>query len=714
MSNLFKFQLYIWTLLTLIIQVVGHDSKLTLVSGLIYLLAFTVRPWIWHKFFLRSEAVEAKHNDASDFIFLGTRLPHDHEHEETQSFLRYWIEGYGFLRFIVSAIVLNGIYFYLISQIHLKIVGFSLILLLGAPTLILCIIYYEHFLLIPLVCSFVFILNFNRLSHPKLALLGFLFIIFSIFIFYSWSRPKPKDQKISYKSSSLFFSLLVVSVFWFFDSLIPDAKRQIGIKQTLSKKIAKEIVKRLPVNLPSSAKSVGLSPAESKELKNILSAGSGLGSGTGSGEGSGTGADSVAGMSGSLGVGSGADIGSAGQIRGKNPGDSFEQSKNHISLSEDEEKEITELIRKISNTQQSVSHTKDGFAKLEARPGSDNGVVSDSVSSDGRSDRGSDISGSGGGGDIGGDQGGPGSESIGAMSNFSQDKNNQKSRSILDEEYNQKAYDRLKELAQKTSPQEFKKVLEKSGIDKNKLNQFQDISQKSDKSDQKQLSTNNKIASADAKQDLAEEDRLHDLGQKMTEDDWKSLSQDEVSRLQKKMPSSHPPLESFGKTKESDKIMAKRKELEKKFELHIQTLSKLIIFILVGCGILALYEFIRRYRKPGVIKDVEDEKKSKLDKEKLVNEYRKIVKKRLTPEEEVVKTYNIFLELMDGKDIGKPQHLPTTEYTENLIKKIPNMQTDLNFLNEVFCDTLFAKKNPAENIKLFRQSFIRIANHAMQ
>ncbi len=603
MTSFAKMQTALVLLLSFVTLMTLDDVKSVWIFSLLFIFALLLRKWVWHKVFLRGPAINLKSQDITDFIFLGSRVPHDPEHEEEQNRLRYWVETYAGWRYLLSAFGLAAISFGLVGKISLLGVAF-----LGITLLLLSIIYYEHFLLPIFAATFIFLFNFKVFSHPRVAAFVFAFLLFINLIFYSWSRPQNPSKNFKFLGNAFKLALLMGGLVFLFDKIIPQTRLFKASGNPLSKKIAKHVAQRIPMRMDPLQRT-SLSQPE-------------LGQGNSSG----------------------------GRTRLQKlakeiPAGERQELAQQAGLSQEEIDTLEKQIHESSADDKMTEKEREEFVK--------------------------------------------------AAKEFSQslDKNPGK----------------IRDAGTEMSPREISESLEQNGFTREEIEKIKDQLQRPEdhqelvklaKEMPKQKVDGKKLERAAQLQEGLGKERAQSV---MSEG---GVTQSQIENFERQVQEAKR--EEF--KARAEKIKEKRVNLEKKLELQIKMFAKFFIFLMIFMGGLALYEFLRRVKTKKSLNEVEDEKKTQVDKERLVQEYREILKQGLTAEEEVIKTYNVFLELMDGKKQGKPCHWPTTEYTQKLIKTYPEMRADLLVLNEVFCDTLFAKKDPSAHIKVFRSSFQKVAN----
>lgn len=128
-------------------------------------------------------------------------------------------------------------------------------------------------------------------------------------------------------------------------------------------------------------------------------------------------------------------------------------------------------------------------------------------------------------------------------------------------------------------------------------------------------------------------------------------------------------------------------------------------------GVLALlwfvYNFLKR-KKPNP--EVQTPKTiDKKTKKEILRRFKALDLSKLTPRQEIIVRYQIFLEVMASMNNQKPQWLPPQEYSEQSVRRFPSISTPIQSVTEIFSSTLYGMKEVSHQIlQQFRSDFDKI------
>ncbi|HEX4925847.1 MAG TPA: hypothetical protein VFV50_17270 [Bdellovibrionales bacterium] len=133
---------------------------------------------------------------------------------------------------------------------------------------------------------------------------------------------------------------------------------------------------------------------------------------------------------------------------------------------------------------------------------------------------------------------------------------------------------------------------------------------------------------------------------------------------------------------------------------NILKFAGLIAAVLTAAGFL-----LNLRKKP---KSEEEAKKAVIleeTKKQVRQELAKLREVRLSPREEILKKYQLFLRFMDAIQHGKPEHTPPTPYSREVSLAFPKLGSDIETINTTFCDTLYGSKQvDSERLQTFNKS----------
>ena len=70
-----------------------------------------------------------------------------------------------------------------------------------------------------------------------------------------------------------------------------------------------------------------------------------------------------------------------------------------------------------------------------------------------------------------------------------------------------------------------------------------------------------------------------------------------------------------------------------------------------------------------------------------------IAKRQLSPREEVIATYQVFLKVMDAAGHGRQTFLPPDHYCFSMNEVFPTLGKDFHRITDVFSETLYGERN---------------------
>ncbi len=119
-----------------------------------------------------------------------------------------------------------------------------------------------------------------------------------------------------------------------------------------------------------------------------------------------------------------------------------------------------------------------------------------------------------------------------------------------------------------------------------------------------------------------------------------------------------------------------------------------------------LLPFAQKETSPNEAKPQRVDKKRRA---RIYDQLHELQKAKLTPEQEVIKKYQLFLETMAAVELGKDPSLPPTDYYRELSKNLPTMEKDFSNITNIFCDVLYGlKKTNGQVLQNYRASVDRI------
>ena len=159
----------------------------------------------------------------------------------------------------------------------------------------------------------------------------------------------------------------------------------------------------------------------------------------------------------------------------------------------------------------------------------------------------------------------------------------------------------------------------------------------------------------------------------------------------------------FNKKSLSKKISQIGKKKEKKTEKLLGHLERLAKVILLFSGIFFLLLLLRKNKK---LSD------SKLDKEvinDLILGVKKIQRKKLSPNEEIIESYNVFKETMKKIEYDDIEVPPPKILFEHILKGSKRFEDETWFVTDIFCNCYYGQKEAnSQELSIFRKSFLRV------
>jgi hypothetical protein len=145
-------------------------------------------------------------------------------------------------------------------------------------------------------------------------------------------------------------------------------------------------------------------------------------------------------------------------------------------------------------------------------------------------------------------------------------------------------------------------------------------------------------------------------------------------------------------------------------EDQIKMLVRLFKFVLAMCVVGLFLKILLPYtQKPKAPEEDKPQRASKQKRSLIYRQLQDLAKIKLSPQEEVIKKYQIFLETMDSVELGKHPSLPPTHYLADLVKDLPSLRQDFETITYAFCDVLYGEKKPEpERLRDYRNSVDRV------
>jgi hypothetical protein len=156
---------------------------------------------------------------------------------------------------------------------------------------------------------------------------------------------------------------------------------------------------------------------------------------------------------------------------------------------------------------------------------------------------------------------------------------------------------------------------------------------------------------------------------------------------------------------EVEQIRKIEKSLDEKID-WIQRYAKYGILALVAFILYKLYRMLARQRNQNPAFQLTVEERNSLQ-----HELEKIQAKGLSPQQEVIETYNVMLKVFDLIELGREEGMPAKEFAKAAASRLPRLNEPLTDTTDCFDSSLYGDQAPtSETLKRFRRSSQKIFN----
>lgn len=158
--------------------------------------------------------------------------------------------------------------------------------------------------------------------------------------------------------------------------------------------------------------------------------------------------------------------------------------------------------------------------------------------------------------------------------------------------------------------------------------------------------------------------------------------------------------ESTSEKNDEDRAKEIAREIDEKIE-NLETDLPYVVFGAIGLIIgLFVAKWLRRQKQKEVILTLTEE-----EKKQLADELRNIRERKLSPQQEIIETYNVMMDVLERVQLGREEGVPARVHVEHLKKRLPKMGAPLFDATDRFDEALYGDQQPGqEKLTSFRKS----------
>ncbi|MFM8269892.1 MAG: hypothetical protein ACKN9V_06850 [Pseudomonadota bacterium] len=145
----------------------------------------------------------------------------------------------------------------------------------------------------------------------------------------------------------------------------------------------------------------------------------------------------------------------------------------------------------------------------------------------------------------------------------------------------------------------------------------------------------------------------------------------------------------------------------KKLNLGFSLISKMIISAFFFIAMKIIWQFLRKV-DPRKEKAEQEEQNRREAFNHCLDELAALRKKKMSPREEIIAFYRLFLKMMSCTPKARPDFLPSESYSENLERDLPKINESLRITNTLFSRTLYSILPISDSDLLFFRRHIQV------
>ncbi|MCB0364442.1 MAG: DUF4129 domain-containing protein [Bdellovibrionaceae bacterium] len=156
-----------------------------------------------------------------------------------------------------------------------------------------------------------------------------------------------------------------------------------------------------------------------------------------------------------------------------------------------------------------------------------------------------------------------------------------------------------------------------------------------------------------------------------------------------------------------------REQRQEKARLKVEQALKFFenaaIALLYVAAVLLIYMLFTKFSDRQKDETKPAGRLSRDDRKSLVAELKQMRSRPLSPQEEVVKSYHLFLRVMELVQYPRAQEITPTDFAHEVIRHFPRLRDPVPYVSEVFCQVFYGKRDvEAGTLGQFRTHFRKV------
>lgn len=159
-------------------------------------------------------------------------------------------------------------------------------------------------------------------------------------------------------------------------------------------------------------------------------------------------------------------------------------------------------------------------------------------------------------------------------------------------------------------------------------------------------------------------------------------------------------------------LMSREERLNKtrmRVEQNLSFIQNILIAIAYLAGVYLLFVIIMKFSGKQQEETKPTGKLTREDRKSLKDEFRRLHSRPLDPQEEVVKSYHLFLRVMELVQYPRQPEISPTRFARDVIRHFPRLREAAPYMSEIFCQVLYGRVQvEAGTLKEFRGHFRKV------